>query len=457
MDLKKLSGLCIFVLLLSISAAAKQETTQANLQELVDHAAENSTIVLGRNVYTGPVVINKPLTIDGAGEATVDGQKKGTVIIIKANSVRIKNLKVINTGDRHDMIDAAIALFDSSRCEITNNKIEKSLFGINLQNSHRNLVKDNEISSLPYDLGLRGDGIWVWWSDNNNFTGNKITDSRDIVVWYSMGNNIENNTVTNSRYSLHFMFSDVNFVRNNTFNNNSVGIYNMYSNGIVIEGNTIMRSPGATGMGIGLKEASETVCKNNRIIYCSRGIGVDQSPFEPDTYNYFINNELVFNNEAVSFVTDGTRVNNIFEGNIFKWNIQDVTVSGTRGLAKGSWERNYWDKYEGFDSDRDGVGDTPYKYFIYADQLWVNNPALQFFRGAVVMTFMDFLERLAPFSEPELALVDEKPLRHAARYAWKDEDAIRKRLNERIAASKLLEERRGRKGAVPLPYSGIQH
>ena len=450
---KGVLSLCLFVFLPNISFAAQQEPASVNLQQLIDSANENAVIVLGSKVYPGPVVINKPLTLDGNGEATVDGQKKGTVIIIKANNVRIKNLKVINTGDRHDMIDAAIALFDSSHCEITNNKIEKCLFGINLQNSHHNLIKDNEISSLPYDLGLRGDGIWVWWSDNNNITGNRITNARDFVVWYSMGNNIEDNTVTNSRYSLHFMFSDVNFVRNNTFNNNSVGIYNMYSNGIVIEDNTIMRSPGATGMGIGLKEASETVCKNNRIIYCSRGIGVDQSPFEPDTYNYFINNELVFNNEAVSFVTDSTRVNNVFEGNIFRWNIQDVTVSGTRGRAKGLWERNYWDTYEGLDSNRDGTGDTPYKYYIYADQLWVNNPALQFFRGAVVMTFLDFLERLAPFSEPELALVDEKPLRQAAKYAWKDEDAIRKRLNDRIAESKLMEERRGRKGKIPLPYS----
>ena len=57
------------------------------------------------------------------------------------------------------------------------------------------------------------------------------------------------------------MFSDVNYVRNNHYENNSVGIYNMYSNGIVIENNTIVRSMGATGIGIGLKEASETIVK----------------------------------------------------------------------------------------------------------------------------------------------------------------------------------------------------
>lgn len=448
--------LCLFCFLLS-NASARQEfdreagiVTQ-NLQEIIDRAEENAIVVLQQGIYYGPVIINKPITLDGGGKAIIDGQNKGTAITVRSNGVKIKNLKVINCGDRHDMIDAAVALFDSSNCEITNIKTENCLFGINLQNSHNNLIRDNYITSKPYELGLRGDGIWVWWSDNNIFTGNKLANVRDFVIWYSMGNIIEKNVGINSRYSLHFMFSDVNYVRNNYYENNSVGIYNMYSNGIMIENNTIKRSLGAAGIGIGLKEASNTIVKNNRILYCSRGIGVDQSPFEPDTFNYFINNEIIFNNEAVSFVTDGTRVNNVFEGNIFKSNIMDVAVSGTRGVAKGFWKMNYWDRYEGFDNDRNGIGDTPHRQYIYADQLWIGNPALQFFRGSVVMTFLDFLERLAPFSAPEFVLQDDMPLLNPIEYKWKDEEPIKKKLIERIATSKLMKLRRGREGGIPLP------
>jgi nitrous oxidase accessory protein len=446
--------LCFLCLMWSNVAADDQVISIAqDLQDIVDKAEEGAVIMLSPAVYSGPVVINKPLTIDGNGQATLDGQKTGTAITIKANGVKIINMKIINTGDRHDLIDAGIALIDSSHCEVINNRIERCLFGLNLQNSHNNLIKDNEISSMPYGLGLRGDGLWIYWSDNNNITGNRISDVRDVVVWYSMGNNIENNTVTNSRYSIHFMFSDLNHVKNNIFKNNSVGIYNMYSNGIFIEGNTITASLGATGMGIGLKEASDTICKNNRIIYCSRGIAVDQSPFEPDSSNYFINNELVFNNEAVSFVTDGTRINNYFKGNTFKWNIQDVTVSGTRGVAKGFWQNNYWDNYEGFDQNRDGIGDTPYRYYIYADQLWINNPALQFFRGSVVLTFLDFLQRLAPFSPPEFALSDEEPLWRSLEYRWEDEATVEREVTARIASGRLLEKRRGKSEEISLPFS----
>lgn len=466
MNLGKTSaGLALVLLCLLLATIAARENDPSpprgerggaayiayTLQELVDRAEKNATLALKPGIYVGPAVIDKPLVIDGNGQAIVDGRKQGTVITIKADGVKIKNLRIINSGDRHDLIDAAIALINSAQCEITNNTIEQCLFGIKLHGSRNNLIKENRISSLPCELGLRGDGIWAWWSDYNTFIGNTIDQARDFVVWYSMGNIIERNRVMNCRYSLHFMFSDVNYVRNNHYENNAVGIYNMYSTGIVIERNTVQRSPGATGMGIGLKEASETIVKNNRILYCSRGIGVDQSPFEPDTYNYFIGNELVFNNEAVSFVTDRTRVNNVFEGNIFKWNMQDVAVSGTRGLAKGIWRQNYWDRYEGFDMNGDGIGDMPYRQYIYADQLLIDNPALQFFRGAVAATFLEFLYRLVPFSEPELALVDGEPLRSSAHYIWQDEEEVQGRLNERISKSSLIQERRGKGGAIPYP------
>lgn len=426
------------------------------LQELIDRAEDDAVITLDPRIYPGPLTIHKRVTIEGNGKAIIDGQNRGTVITIKAKGARIRGLKIINSGDRYDMLDAAITLADSTNSEIVNNRIENCLFGINLQNSRNNLIQGNRISSKPYDLGLRGDGIWVWWSDNNTFLNNEIVDSRDFVIWYSMGNTIEKNIGKNCRYSLHFMFSDINYVRNNYFENNSVGIYNMYSNGIIIEDNTILRALGTTGTGIGLKEASDSIVKNNKILYCSRGIVVDESPFEPVSKDFFINNEIIFSNQAVTFVTDGTRVNNIFEGNIFKWNIQDVAVSGTRGVSKGFWKRNYWDKYQGFDKDSNAVGDTPYRYYIYADQLWLNNPALEFFRGSLVMTFLDFLQRLAPFSQPELALIDTEPLMRPDKPVWKEEEAVKKELKERIARSSLLQERRGGKGPAPLPSFGAQ-
>ncbi len=79
-----------------------------------------------------------------------------------------------------------------------------------------------------------------------------------------------------------------------------------------------------------------------------------------------------------------------------------------------SGQDNYWSDYEGFDEDQDGVGDTPYELYVYADRLWQDVPYAQFFKGSPVLEVMDFLERLAPFTEPTVLVRDERPSKQRA-------------------------------------------
>ncbi|HID48106.1 MAG TPA: nitrous oxide reductase family maturation protein NosD, partial [Chromatiales bacterium] len=73
------------------------------------------------------------------------------------------------------------------------------------------------------------------------------------------------------------------------------------------------------------------------------------------------------------------------------------------------WENNYWSDYQGFDLDKNGVGDTPYEVYAYADRLWRDEPYAQFFKGSPMLEVLDFLERLAPLSEPQLLVRDNQP------------------------------------------------
>jgi len=70
----------------------------------------------------------------------------------------------------------------------------------------------------------------------------------------------------------------------------------------------------------------------------------------------------------------------------------------------------YWDDYEGFDLDNDGVGDKPYELYSYADRIWMDVPAARFLQGTPVMAVLDFLERLAPFTTPDMLVRDSSPL-----------------------------------------------
>ncbi|HGG59913.1 MAG TPA: nitrous oxide reductase family maturation protein NosD, partial [Gammaproteobacteria bacterium] len=194
----------------------------------------------------------------------------------------------------------------------------------------------------------------------------------------------------------------------NVYNNNAVGIFLMYSDGVVVRNNKITHAAGPTGLGIGFKETSDLTVENNQILYCSTGLYIDVSPFQPDTTNTFRNNLVAYNGIGVRFLNEWH--GNVFRRNEFAGNLTQVVVSGRGTANKNTWENNYWSDYEGFDQDRDGVGDRPYELYAYADRLWRDEPYAQFFKGSPMLETLDFLERLAPFSEPELLVRDNRPV-----------------------------------------------
>ena len=93
----------------------------------------------------------------------------------------------------------------------------------------------------------------------------------------------------------------------------------------------------------------------------------------------------------------------------FAGNLTQVFVSGGKTADRNVWQGNYWSDYQGFDRDGDEVGDTPYELFSYADRLWRDVNYAQFYKGSPILEVLDFLERLAPFSKPDLILRDEAP------------------------------------------------
>ncbi|MCG6860051.1 MAG: nitrous oxide reductase family maturation protein NosD [Chromatiaceae bacterium] len=377
------------------------------LQPLVDSAHEGALLTPEPGTYAGPVVVDKPVIIDGRGEVTIDGGGKGTIVLLDTDGATLKNLHLTNSGDSHNDIDAGVQVRGSFNV-IKDNVIDDCLFGIDLQQSENNIVRRNRISSKTVDLGIRGDAIRLWYSFDNQVTDNIIRDARDTVVWYSRDNLIARNDARGGRYSLHFMYSQHNRVEDNHYEDNTVGIFLMYSDGVVVRNNTIANASGSTGIGIGFKETSDVVIEGNRILYCATGLYLDVSPFQPDTTNRFKDNLIAYNGVGVRWLNDWH--GNVFTGNRFKGNITQMVVEGGKSANRNRWEGNYWDDYEGFDRDGDGIGDTPYELYAYADRLWMDVPPAQFFKGSPMLEVIDFLEQLAPFSSPNLLVRDEKPL-----------------------------------------------
>jgi nitrous oxidase accessory protein len=379
-----------------------------SFQALVDAAEPNATLQPPPGTYAGPVVLDKPLTIDGRGQVTIDAGGHGTVLLLDTDGATIKNLHLTGSGSSHDDIDAGVQVRGNFNV-VKDNRIDDCLFGIDLQQSSNNLVKHNRISSKAVDLGLRGDAIRLWYSFHNKVIENEFFDSRDMVVWYSRDNVLSGNKGTRGRYSMHFMYSQYNLVENNEFRHNSVSIFLMYSDGIVLRGNVITHATGPTGMGIGWKETSDVTVENNEVLYNAKGLYFDLSPFQPDTTNRITGNLIAYNGVGIEF-HDDTKYGNIFKNNVFKGNVTQVMGHARARAVKNTWEGNHWDDFEGFDRDKDGIGDSPYELYAYADRLWMDVPSARFFKGSPVLEVLDFLERLAPFTGPDLMLRDLRPI-----------------------------------------------
>lgn len=395
------------LLALSVALGLAPAAWGESLQQIIDAAADGAEIILPPGTYEGPLTITKSLVIDGAGQVVIDGQGKGTVVTIEADGVTLKNLTIRNSGRLHNQVDAGLRIKTDFNV-IRDLRIESSLFGIDMTQADNNVLRRNYISSKDMPLELRGDSVRLWYSHDNKLQDNHVEHSRDFVVWYSRGNQISGNTIQHGRYGIHFMYSHENFVIENELSDCIVGIFLMYSDSIKVQRNQILRAWGASGMGLGFKETSGAVIEGNQIIGNAVGVYLDPSPWDPDLTNEFNDNTIAYNGIGVEFHTDWT--GNNFRRNSFMSNFTQVSVRGRGTAQRNGWEGNHWDNFAGFDRNRDGIGDAPYEVYMYADQLWMEKPPAAFFRGGLALAALDFVERLAPFSEPLLLLREQAPL-----------------------------------------------
>lgn len=125
-------------------------------QVLVDAAAPGATLRPAPGTYAGPVTIDKPLTIEGDG-VTIDAGDRGTVMLVHAEGVTLRGLHLTGSGDSHDTDDSCLDV-RGSRNVFENLVIDNCLFGIDLKQSNRNVLRGNRITSKPRDLGVRGFG-----------------------------------------------------------------------------------------------------------------------------------------------------------------------------------------------------------------------------------------------------------------------------------------------------------
>lgn len=395
--------LSLFLLAFPLAATAAYPSFQA----LIDATPPGGTLRPNPGTYSGPAEITRAIVIDGGGKVTVDGGGTGSVLIVNTSGAVVRGLRLTHSGSSHDRLDTAIALAGNDNL-IENNVIDDVLFGISLKQANRNTLRHNRIRSKPAELAIRGESIRLWYSMENLIEGNDVDQARDLVLMNSPHNRVVGNTISNSRYGIHLIFSPDSVLERNVLSHTATGIVVLDSNRVVVRHNRIFHSLGVSGAGLAFKKSAEGLADGNEIIHCAVGILAD-SPIEHEDKIFLRSNRLAHNAIGIQFT--GERGGHVVHGNSFENNLIHVAMMfGSGDAGKNDWRGNYWDDYEGFDRNHDGIGDTPHELYIFADRIWMEIPQARFFLNSPVLELLDFLERLAPFSAPDMILRDPVPL-----------------------------------------------
>src|SRR6185503_17738566 len=116
----------------------------ATLQEQIDTAARGDTLRVEAGVHSGPIVINKPLTLLGEQGAEIHGNSKGNVVTIAVDDVTLSGLRITGSGLQLSDDDAAVFV-TGNRARIENNVIADSLHGIYLKKISGAQILNNRI------------------------------------------------------------------------------------------------------------------------------------------------------------------------------------------------------------------------------------------------------------------------------------------------------------------------
>jgi len=397
---KELRHLLLILLLLPHSAYSLPP-----LQMFVDATPANGVLRPPPGKYAGPVTINKPITLDGAGRVTIDGGGKGNVLHIRADGAVVRGLHLTNSGDSHNGPDAGLML-EADDTLIEENIIDNSLFGIHIKQSSNNTIRGNTITSRGGELSLRGDGIRMWYSSGNTIENNRFDRIRDLLITNSPDNKIIGNQISNSRMGMELVFSPGNQIVNNRISQNTSGIAIIYSNRLLLQGNHIFQLRNITGSALSIKDSSQVTVKQNRIIHCATGM-IANAPVHPENIIFLDDNLFAYNDVAMYFY--GEKGGHLLHHNRFENNNIEVLVSSDTSALNNDWRGNHWDRYEGFDQNEDGIGDTPHSIMLYSDRIWMDRSMTKFFRSSPALELVDFVERLTPFSKPRLVLQDPAP------------------------------------------------
>lgn len=398
---------CAFLFFLSLQTEANtivvdQKGLVTTLRKALHQASPGDTILVKGGTYReGNVRIQKPIVIIGTGFPVFDGENVHEIFTIESDNVTIRGLSFLDTGTASMNDVAAIKVLSAKNITISGNKFSNAFFGIYFANSSESTVENNQLTATAVAEYEIGNGIHMWKCRQITIRNNEIRGHRDGIYFEFVTDSFISNNISegNIRYGLHFMFSHNDEYRNNSFINNGAGVAVMYTKKVKMFGNTFEQNWGGASYGLLLKDISDSEVNGNHFLKNTVAIhveGVSRTKFED---NDFYENGYAMRLQASS--DDNVLVHNNFSGNTF-----DMATNGT--MVLNTIDSNYWDRYQGYDLNKDGIGDVPYRPVNMYAMIVERIPAAVLLWRSFLVLLMDRAEKVIPVVTPE-NLKDNSP------------------------------------------------
>lgn len=374
----------------------------SSLSAAIAAASPGDTITVhGGRFAEGAIRIAKPLHLIGIGKPVIDGGLKHEPLTIAASDASVSGF-VIADGGRSSTNDlAGIRLESCQRVVVADNEVRNCNYAIYLAKARGCTLSGNTIAGQPDRELNSGNGIHLWSCEDITITGNRVTGHRDgIYLEHALRSDVEDNHVEgNLRYGMHYMYTHDSAYRRNRFTKNGAGVAVMYSRRVEMSGNRFDHNWGSSSYGLLLKDMSDSQIRGNVFEKNSTGIyaqGASRVRFE--------RNRFLQNGWALRILSNGA--DNDFLENEFAGNSFDVGANGQ--LDNHRFARNRWDRYEGYDLNRDGIGDVPYRPVSVYAILIERVPASILLMRSLMVHMLDRAERAFPSITPD-SVVDESP------------------------------------------------
>lgn len=433
--------LITFALTFSVSTARSETLivsadNQAfqSIQQAINAASDGDLIQVRAGVYTGNLVLNKQITLEGIGGPVLRGEGKDSVVTVLADGCTVRGFIIEHCGGDLTREDSGV-LLKSSNNLIENNELRDILYGIYLYSSRGNTLRRNRIRGrAELEVGERGAGLHLWNSPDNTIEDNIITEERDgIYIQNCNDNRIRRNRVSDLRYGLHYMFSDRNVFADNLFSNNVAGAAIMYSNKIEFRRNAFVHNRGFSSFGILFQECNELLAEENFIVDNATGIFM-----EALRQTTFRRNTIANNDVALQMFSNSDA--NVFTENNFVNNLSPLQLIGRRTTTRWSQNGrgNFWSEYDGYDLNENGVGDVPLKIQNVFQYMEGNYPHLRIYLDSPAARAIAMAEKTFPILRAS-SEVDDVPLMKAVLLPYPLEmEGPTKRIHSGLMMASLL-------------------